>query len=121
MTAYNFDKDSVSRIQRVILWAEKMMGWGAGGSASARQTLVMPWYFGKLVDNLTYGNTSATFRIWKLNDSEAWEATTADSGLLEVYAPPWVTTGSIASGTWLRVAWHYQASRWYAVGAPCDG
>lgn len=73
--------------------------------------------YGKLDGALASGD-SVTMSIWYWTGS-AW----ADSGdNLTVYAPPLLSSGSIASGKWVRTKWCggiYGSGRWEVVSAEC--
>lgn len=74
------------------------------------------WHFGKLDGSLSStAGSSATMSIWNWI-SGAWTDTTKN---LTVYAPPLLSSGSIASGKWVRAEYHAQSRRWYVVSAEC--
>jgi len=69
------------------------------------------FYFGKLDGNLAAGG-SATVSVWTVS------TVAASTENLTVYAPPYFTTGAIASGSWCSV-WPAENGKWYAEGVPC--
>jgi hypothetical protein len=116
---YSFDKESAQRIQRVVLWAEKAMGWGGPGTATGGQILPIPWHYGKLDGALTPGSYVA-FSIWTAPPATPTAFTDSGENIAKVYLPPWFTTGSLASGSWCQVAFHFASSTWRVVATPCD-
>jgi hypothetical protein len=67
-------------------------------------------HWGKLDGALAY-NGSATCSIWE-------DDPLADSGRnVTVYAPPLLASGSLASGSWVKI--ERIAGKWYVTGAPC--
>jgi hypothetical protein len=54
---------------------------------------------------------SATVSVWKWSGS-AW----VDSGVNKtVYMPPWISSWTVAAGTWVELKYHAQSRRWYAT------
>lgn len=112
--AYLLDDDAFGRLMRMLAQ------WESGGAGPRFPSTAQggfgfaPWHFGKLSAALGVGS-SATVRIYRWNGS-AW----TDSGRdITAYAPPLLTTGTIAQGKWVRIEWHHQARRWYVVSAEC--
>lgn len=70
-----------------------------------------PWHWAKLDGALAFDGT-ATASVW----DGAPLADTTDN--LTVYPPPVLTSGSIASGTWVRIDLH-RNGRWYVIIAEC--
>lgn len=70
--------------------------------------------YGKLDGALAAGS-SATVSRYYWNGS-AWADTTSND---TVYAPPLLTSGSIASGKWVEYYWNIAASRFIVCGREC--
>jgi len=70
--------------------------------------------YGKL-DGALAAAGSATVSVYYWTGS-AWTDTTAN---LTTYAPPLLSSGSIASGKWVRIEWCFDSARWEVVSAEC--
>lgn len=115
MTAWRISDELLAEIRRMLAWWRGQRGGGVG---SGRRGVILPhppFIYGKLDEQLNSGTTAATMSIWTWSGS-AW----ADSGdNIEVYAPPLLSSGNIASGKWVRAELHAQSGQWHVVSAEC--
>lgn len=89
--------------------------FGSGESANIEAlSHGAPWHIGKLDGALTSGG-SATFSLYT-NASGTWTDTTTN---LTVYASPLLSSGSIATGKWVRIGYELTYSRWEVISAEC--
>jgi hypothetical protein len=73
-----------------------------------------PWLYGKL-DGAMAAAGSATVSIYEW-DGSAWADSTENK---TVYAPPLLSSGSIAIGKWVRIGYNSQSTRWEVLSAEC--
>ena len=94
-----------------ILWKEA----GTGTKWAIVRFPICPLveYDGKLDGALSAGG-SATMSIWEYTSS--WQDSTKNE---TVYAPPILSSGSIASGKWVSAVWKRQPMRLEIVGREC--
>ncbi len=92
----------------------KILRAGAGGVAWAVWDQVEAYYRGKLKAGIAPGE-SKDVDVYYLAGS-TWSDRAIDA---TVYAPPLLTSGSIASGKWVRFRWDAQSRRLEIVSAEC--
>jgi len=119
MSKWHLDDNFVRTLRSMVAWWRTWMGEG-GGSSSGNGPARVWEYYGKMDEAVasTDLTTSRTMSIYYW-DGNSWEDTTEN---LEVYPPPLLTSGSIASGKWVRVRWidgPYGSGRWEVNGAEC--